>query len=377
MTNKSLSPNKDPNSNKEPMQNISEQGSNTTLIDELKHVIAQTKNQVQLSVNSHITVLYWYVGKKIQTHILKQERADYGKQIIDTVAKELSLTYGKGFSRANLRKMIQFYQAYPDSEIVSTLSRQLSWSHFSELLPIEDKTKRDFYVQMAAMDNWSVRTLRNRIYSMLFERTAISKKPDELIDIELKQLKGDNKTSSELSPSMLLKDPYVLDFLELNDTYIEKDLEDAILRELEQFLLELGSGFSFIGRQHRVQIGGEDFYIDLLFYNRKLKRLVALDLKIGEFKAAYKGQMELYLGYLAKYEQEPDEQAPLGIILCAGKNNEQVELLDMDKSGIHVADYLTALPSKEVLQQKLHQAIEKNRQRLSNRLDDSAGDNHD
>ena len=165
---------------------------------------------------------------------------------------------------------------------------------------------------------------------------------------------------------MLLKDPYVLDFLGLQDRYLEKDLEDAILHELENFLLELGAGFTFVARQKRLQIDNDDFYIDLLFYNRRLKRLVAIDLKLGDFKSADKGQMELYLRWLAKHEQEPGEAAPLGIILCSGKKQEQIELLELDASGIHVAEYLTELPPKAVLQQKLHEAITRSRQRLEN-----------
>lgn len=329
------------------------------LIHELKNLIGSAKQQAQLQVNAQMTLLYWQLGHRLQDHLLNNQRADYAKQIVKQVAQQLTSDYGKGFNEKSLRKMMQFYQAFPQQQFVSTLSRQLSWSHFIELLPIKAPLAREFYLQMAINDRWSVRTLRNRIDSMLFERTALSKRPDELIKLELAQL--ENK---QLSTNLLLKDPYLLDFLGVQDHYFEKDLEDAILRDLELFLLELGSGFSFIGRQHRVQIGQEDFYIDLLFYNRKLKRLVAIDLKLGNFKAAYKGQMELYLRYLAKYEQEADELPPLGIILCASKDQEQVELLELDKSGIHVAEYLTALPPKAVLQQKLHQAISQNQQRF-------------
>jgi predicted nuclease of restriction endonuclease-like (RecB) superfamily len=195
---------------------------------------------------------------------------------------------------------------------------------------------------------------------MLFERTALSRKPDEALTAELSAL----RETGEVTPNLLLKDPYVLDFLQLNDRYLEKDLEDAILRELENFLLELGAGFTFVARQKRLQIDNDDFYIDLLFYNRRLKRLVAIDLKLGDFKAADKGQMELYLRWLAKYEQEPGEASPLGIILCSGKKQEQIELLELDQTGIHVAEYLTELPPKAVLQQKLHEAIRNSRQRV-------------
>ena len=217
---------------------------------------------------------------------------------------------------------------------------------------MDDSLKIEFYLHMSSIDNWSVRTLRNRIDSMLYERTALSKKQDELISYELERLK-----EGVVTPSLILKDPYVLDFLELNDRYLEKDLEDAIFRDIEKFILELGNGFSFIARQKRIQIGEDDFYIDLLFYNRKLKRLIALDLKLGKFRSEYKGQMELYLKWLEKYERQEDENIPLGIILCADKNEEQIELLELDKSDIHVAKYLTILPPKEEFEQKLHKVI--------------------
>jgi predicted nuclease of restriction endonuclease-like (RecB) superfamily len=214
---------------------------------------------------------------------------------------------------------------------------------------------------MCAQEGWSVRRLRDRKDSLLFERTAISRQPEALLTTELAAL----RQRGDVSASMLLKDPYVLDFLNLNDRYLEKDLEDAILREIEQFLLELGVGFTFVARQKRLQIDNEDFYIDLLFFNRKLKRLVAVELKIGDFKAEYKGQMELYLRWLAKYEQVTDEHPPLGIILCTGKKQEQIELLELGKSGIHVAEYLTVLPPRDSLQAKLKQSIEAARLRFS------------
>lgn len=260
--------------------------------------------------------------------------------------------FGKGFDEKNLRRMMQFANTIEKQKVV-TLSRQLSWSHFLALLPLQDNLKIEFYAQMTIAQNWGVRILRERIDSMLYERTALSKQPDELIKYELNNIKQE-----EFSKNMILKDPYFLDFLDINDRYLEKDLEDAILRSIEQFIFELGVGFSFIERQKRIIIDGEDFKIDLLFYNRKLKRLVAIDLKIGRFKAEYKGQMELYLKWLSKYEKEEGENEPLGIILYADKKEEQIELLELEKSGIHVAQYLTVLPPKEILEAKLHQAIE-------------------
>ncbi|MDE2400221.1 MAG: YhcG family protein [Burkholderiales bacterium] len=253
--------------------------------------------------------------------------------------------------------------AFPSEDIVVTLSRQLSWSHFLALLPLKDPLARDFYAQMCSIERWSVRTLRERVDSMLFERTALSQKPQELIRLELDALRAEG----DVTPPLVLKDPYVLDFLELDDRYLEKGLEDAILRELEHFLLELGAGFSFVARQRRIRLDSDDFYIDLLFYNRKLRRLVAIELKLGEFKAEYKGQMELYLRWLAKHDQEPGDSPPLGIILCTGKKTEQIELLELDKSGIHVAEYLTLLPPREVFEQKLQEALTHARLRVAQR----------
>jgi predicted nuclease of restriction endonuclease-like (RecB) superfamily len=261
--------------------------------------------------------------------------------------------------------MVQFAEAFPDEQIVATLLRRMSWSHFQELLPLKQPLQREFYAEMCRIKGWSVRTLRERIDSMLYERTALSKKPDELIRQELDSL----RQSGDINPALILKDPYILDFLDLNDRYIERDLEDAILRDLEGFLLELGAGFSFVARQKRIQLDGDDFYIDLLFYNRCLKRLVVVELKLGRFKHAYKSQMELYLRWLDKYERQPDELPPLGIILCAGKNTEQVELLELGASGIHVAEYLTVLPPREVLHERLYAAIASAQARLPPRED--------
>ncbi len=337
--------------------------SNTDLFIEVKDLIQSAKQQAAVTVNAELTLLYWQVGKRIADEVLKGERAEYGQQIIKTLAKQLSQSVGKGWSSQQLRHCLRFAETFPDQEIVSTVRRQLSWSHLKQLVYIENKLKREFYLAMAMQERWSTRTLTERIDSQLFERTAISKKPEQTISQELQLLRG----SGQVNQNLILKDPYVLGFLYLNDSYLEKDLEDAILRELEQFLLELGSGFTFIARQKRLQIDEDDFYIDLLFYNRKLKRLVAIDLKVGRFKAEYKGQMELYLRWLAKHEQEVDENPPLGIILCAGKKQEQIELLEMDQSGIHVAEYLTVLPPKAELEQQLHQVVINARLRLDNK----------
>lgn len=330
------------------------------LVNEIRELIIKAQFQATTAVNIVLTNLYWQIGNKILTQILKYERADYGEMIVSTLSRQMEIEFGKGYSTKNLRHMIKFAESFPDSEIVSTLSRQLSWSHFKEIIYLKDDLMQKFYTEMCRLEHWSVRILRERIDSMLYERTALSRKPEELIEIELRNL----RETENLEPNMILKDPYILDFLGLKDHYFEKDLEDAILRELELFLLELGSGFSFIERQKRITIDNDDFFIDLLFYNRKLKRLIVIELKIGSFKAEYKGQMELYLRWLDKYEKQEGEESPIGIIMYTGKNAKQIELLELDKSGIHVAEYWTVLPPKEILQKKLQSAVEHSRKIL-------------
>ena len=334
---------------------------------EVKQLIQSAKQRAVVAVNAELTLLYWQVGKRIADEVLGGERAEYGKQVIDHLARDLTVAFGKGWNKKQLHHCLRFAETFPDSEIVSALRRQLSWTHFKNLIYLDNSVKREFYLAMAVQERWSTRTLTDRIDKQLFERTAISRKPEETIIRELALLREQGLVNENL----ILKDPYILDFLDLNDSYLEKSLEDAILRELQQFILELGSGFSFVARQYRIQIDDDDFYIDLLFYNRKLKRLVAIDLKIDNFKAEYKGQMELYLRWLAKYEQEVDENPPLGIILCAGKKQEQIELLELDSAGIHVAEYITTLPPKAVLEQRLHQAIINAKRRLDHKGDES------
>lgn len=333
------------------------------LLADVQSMIEQTRAGVAQTVNAGMTSLYWRIGKRIQSEILQGQRADYGKKIVSTLGRQLSLAYGTGFSEKNLRRMMQFAEVFPDPEIVVSLIRQLSWTHILALIPLKEPLQREFYAEMCRVERWSVRTLRDKIGSMLYERTAISRKPEEVARAEMAQLREDDL----LTPALVFKDPYVLDFLGLNDRYLERDLEDAILREIETFLLELGDGFAFLSRQKRIQIDSDDFYLDLLFYHRRLRRLIAIDLKLGDFKAEYKGQMELYLRWLAKYEQQPGEESPLGLILCAGKKEEQIELLELGQSGIHVAEYLTVLPPRELLRQKLHAAIETSRARLEAR----------
>lgn len=307
-----------------------------------------------------MVMLYWNVGRRIRTAILESEKAEYGKEIVSRLSRELKNEYGRGYSRRNLFNMIKLYDMYPDQEKVQTLSAQLTWSHLMLLMKYDDSTKIEFYVSMIANERWSVRILNERMNLMLYERTSLSKLPEETIRNDIEQLRNENKMSTE----MFLIDPFVLDFLELRDTYIEKDLESSILQELEGFMLEFGRDFTFVGRQVRITIGDKDYYVDLLFYHRKLRRLVLIELKLGEFLPEHKGQVELYLRWLDKNERNEGEESPIRIILCAKKASETVELLELDKSGIHVAQYLTQMPPKDVLEHKLHLAIQRAKLKL-------------
>ena len=335
----------------------------TALLGDIQALIEASRQRVASTVNAELTLLFWRIGQRIHTEVLAGQRAGYGEEILPTLAEQLARDYGRGFGEKNLRRMVKFAATFPEEPIVATLSRQLSWSHFVLLLALKEPLQRDYYAQMAGAERWSVRTLRERIDSMLYERTALSQKPEETIVDELAALRD----AQRMSPALVMRDPYILDFLGLRDSWQESDLEAAIIREMEAFLLELGAGFCFVARQKRIQIDDDDFHLDLLFYNRKLRRLVAVELKIGEFKAAYKGQMELYLRWLDKHEREPEEAPPLGIILCTGKKREQIELLELDKSGIHVAEYLTSLPPRAVLGEKLQQATERARLQIEQR----------
>ena len=332
----------------------------SSLLAELRALIAATRQTVAQGVNSALVLLYWQIGQRIRTDILKQKRAGYGEQTVHALSAKLAAEFGRGFTPRNLFNMVRFAETFADPQTVHALSAQLSWTHLRRIIYLADPLQREFYAEMCRMERWNTRTLHQKIQAMLYERTALSKKPDKLIAAELKKLRDDDK----LSPDLVFRDPYLLDFLGLQDTYAEKDLEAAILREIEAFILEIGVGFCFVARQKRMQIDGRDYYLDLLFYHRKLRRLVAVELKVGDFDAADKGQMELYLAWLKRHECEPDEAEPLGMILCAGKSDEHVELMDLQKSGIHLASYLTKLLPRRQLVKKLHDAVRLARERL-------------
>jgi predicted nuclease of restriction endonuclease-like (RecB) superfamily len=341
-----------------------------TLARELGRMIDSARQQLAHAANAALTTLYWQIGTRARKQVLDGRRAGYGVRIVAAVGRELEARYGAGFGEKSLRHMLRFAEVFPDDAIVSALRRQLSWSHFKQLIYIDDPLKREFYAEMCRAEGWSTRAMADKIDSMLYERTALSKKPEQVIRRELAAL----HEKGELTPSLVFQDPYMLDFLELKDTYSEKDLESALLREIERFLLELGAGFAFVERQKRIVVDGDDYYIDLLFFHRRMRRLVAIELKLGDFKPADSGQVELYLRWLDRHERQPTEEAPLGIILCAGKKRETVEYLDLDARGIHVAEYLTELPPREVLQERLHRALAAARSRLASAPTDQGSD---
>ncbi len=323
------------------------------LVGELRKLIEQTRGRVAQTVNSELVWLYWQVGRRLSEEVLGDERAAYGQQVVAEVARALSADFGRGFDKSSLYRMMRFAEHFPDPEIVAALRPQLSWTHLREIITINDPLKRHFYTELCRIERWSTRTLKDKMNGMLFERTAIAKQPDAVIAQTLDALSAEGK----MTPELVFRDPYVLDFLKLPRDFSEDQMEAAILRELETFLLELGTGFSFVARQKRMSIGADDFYLDLLFFHRPLRALVAIELKLGRFDARDKGQMELYLRWLERYERQPHENPPLGLILCADKNEEQVELLELNRGSLRVASYLSELPPRALLERKLSESI--------------------
>ncbi|HAQ62355.1 TPA: DUF1016 domain-containing protein [Candidatus Delongbacteria bacterium] len=323
--------------------------SEENLFEELSELITSSRERALVYANSEMNLVFWQVGKRINDFILNNKRAEYGKQIVVTLSRQLEQRHGKNYEEKNLRRILQFAEIFGNYEIVVTLSRQLSWSHILALLPIKKKEALMFYAQKAASEVWGVRDLRKNISKKVYERTLIA---------------GVQPVVANLKSVGEFKDPYFFDFLKMKSDFLEKDLESAILSDLETFIMELGKGFAFIERQKRMIIDGDDFYLDLLFYNRNLKRLVAIELKIGKFQAKYKGQMELYLKWLNKYERKEDEASPVGLILCTETSKEQIELLEMHKDGILVAEYWTELPPKKILEEKIKAAVEEAKERI-------------
>jgi len=323
-----------------------------TLFNELSILIEKSKEKAVSQVQNTINLLYWQIGRRINDKILQNKRAEYGAQVVSNLADKLTVKYGRSFELRNIRRMMQFANDFPDKKIVSTLSTQLRWSHIIELLPLQTMDSKLFYANEVKEQGLGIRELRKCITTKTFERTQIANT----------QISKKSKI-----PHNTFKDPYIFDFFDLQNAYYEKDVETAILRELENFILELGKGFAFVERQKRMIIDGEDFYLDLLFYHRKLNRLVAIELKLGKFMAKYEGQMKLYLKWLNRYERQTNENEPIGLILCAGDSREQIELLEMHKDGIIVAEYWTELPPKKELEEKIRTLLLEARERMETR----------
>ena len=324
--------------------------SESVLFSDVAQIIEQRKLNAISIANSQIVLMFWEIGKYINCAILGMERAEYGKKIVVTLSRQLVLKYGKSFENKNLHRMMQFASQFENEQIVVTLSRQLSWSHLLVLLPLKTMEEKLYYANETAKQLLGVRGLRRIISRKFYERR-------EIANLHI-------KPNSDI-PFNAFKDPYLLDTLDLNDSFLEGDLEKAILLSLEKFIMEFGKGdFCFVESQKRMIIDGEDFKLDLLFYHRELKRLVAIDLKIGRFMPAYKGQMELYLAWLKENEMKEDENTPIGIILCTQAQRQRIEYLQLDKSGIAVAEYWTKLPPKEQFESKIQEIMAEARERI-------------
>lgn len=323
------------------------------LFHNIVDLVENARHKASVFLNTETTLLYWSIGNYIQTELKQKGQIIYGKEILVSLSQQLTLRLGKGFSYSALTRMMKIAD-YFDDRNVATVSQHLSWSHLIELASVENETKRSFYTQLAIHHRWNVRYLRKEIDAMLFERSAVAAQPELVISEALRQLEKTN----EINPDLVFKNTYILDFLKLPSNYSERELENALIIHIEQFILELGNGFAFIERQKRIPVDAVDYHLDLLFYHRKLKRLVAIDLKIGRFKPEHKAQMELYLRWLEKYEMQHGEHKPIGLLLCSEGNTEHVELLMLDEKDIKVAQYLTELPSKKWFAEKLHRAVE-------------------
>ncbi len=328
------------------------QGAERELLARAAEVIEEGQAAAARQANLALTLTFWRLGRLVGEEVLGSERAAYGEQIVVSLGRQLVERYGRSYEEKNLRRMIQFAEQFPDEQIVVSLGRQLSWTHFRALLPLKSPEARAFYVQEAMAQGLSVRGLRHLISRKAFERREIANA----------QVVGETGV-----PRDVFRDPYLLDFLGMEDTFLERDLEAAIVRDMEAFLLEAGNGFAFVERQKRMIIDDDDYHLDLLFFSRPLRRLVAVELKIGKFKAAYEGQMKLYLKWLDRYERREGEESPIGLILCTETGREQIELLEMHKDGIVVAEYWTALPPKAELQARIQEIYQAAAERVARR----------
>ncbi|MDR0982492.1 MAG: PDDEXK nuclease domain-containing protein [Culturomica sp.] len=349
----------------EKIDALPEQQVENKLYNDVCSLIENTRQRLATTINAEACMLHWQIGKRIKEDVLFNKRAEYGKQIIKNLAVALVEKYGKGWGFYKLQHCVRSAYTFSEDEILYAVSTQLTWTHLRSLMSIDDELKRAFYMEMCRLEHWDTRTLNEKIDHQLYELTALSKKPEEVIKQELAKVKGTNA----LTPNIVFRSDYFLDMLGLTDVYSEKDLEDAILIQIQSFIKELGTDFAFLDRQKRITIDSTDYYIDLLFYHRKLRRLVAIDLKLGKFKPEHEGQMLLYLRYLNKNERMEGEESPIGLILCSEGNTEHIEYLMLDDNSIRVAQYYTQLPDKKLLSEKLQRAIAIAKEYHANRID--------
>ena len=324
----------------------------SSLISNIGLLLEQGKKQAYQSINSILVKTYWEIGKQIIVYEQEgKEKAEYGSSLLNNLSKDLKLRYGKGFNIRNIYLMRKFYLLF---ENLQTVSAKLSWSHYVELVGIEDELARRFYEKQSENENWSIRELKRQINSALFHRIALSKDKKEVLNLS-------KKGQIIEIPEDILKDPYILEFLNIpeNHKYSEKDIEEKIIDNLQAFLLELGKGFTFIGRQHRISFGGNHYYIDLVFYHRILKCFVLIDLKIGEVNHSDIGQMNMYLNYFKSEEMSQEDNEPIGIILSAEKNNFLVKYaLGGISNKLFVSKYQLYLPDKKELENRLREILE-------------------
>lgn len=309
---------------------------------DIKNLIQHSRNNIYRIVNTEMLDLYWNIGKRLMEIQNADERAAYGKQILKNVSNKLIEEYGNGFSIANLKRMRKFYNIFQKG---ATVLRELTWSHYVELIKISDELKRNFYMHEAINSNWSVRELQRQVNSLLYERLSISKNKEELLEMA-------NKGAVIKSSKDLVKDPFVLEFLDIkeNTDYLESDLEVNLLKHLKEFLLELGKGFMFVGSKVRITLEDDHFYPDLIFYNRILKCFVIIDLKIHKLTHQDIGQMQMYVNYYDRVIKKEDENPTIGILLGTNKNETVVEYtLPNDNKSIYASIYKLGFPTKEEL----------------------------
>lgn len=323
------------------------------LIDTIGSLLQQGRQQAVQSVNTILVQTYWFIGQHIVEFEQKgKDKAEYGSQLFERLSKDLTFAHGKGFSRSNLLYMRKLYLSFPISE---TLSHLLTWSHYFEILKADSPLEISFYNKQCQHERWSVRELKRQMKSSLFERLALSKDKEGVLKLAKEGHIVENADD-------LIKDPFVLDFLNIPEQYqyLENELEEKIISNLQQFIMEMGKGFAFIGRQYRMSIGGKHFYLDLLFYHRILKCFVLVDLKRGEIDHQDIGQMNLYLNYFKKEEATEGDNEPIGIVLGAHKNHILVEYAtDSITNKVLLSKYQLYLPDKKTLQNQLDKLLEK------------------